>query len=67
MGFGIDRFLPWKNGIQATGTDLVSGNGKKCQKSKMGMAFEHCKEGFRKQMARKWEWYRPPFWTLSII
>ena len=35
MGIGTGRFLPWENGVPATGTGIWSlGMGEKCQKSK---------------------------------
>ena len=54
MGIGIGKFLPWENGIQTTGNGIWSLRmGEKCQKSNMGMGFEHCKVEFQKQMS--WE------------
>ena len=42
-GIGIGWFCPRKMGFKPMGM------GKKCQKSKMGIEFEHCEVGFRKR------------------
>ena len=50
MGIGIGRFCPGKMVFKPHWDwDLVTGNGKKCLKSKMGMAFENCEVGFGKK------------------
>ena len=54
MRIGIDLFLPQKYGIQATGTWIWSlGVGQNCQKTKMGIGFEHCKVGLGKKLGWK--------------
>mgnify|MGYP001793243698 CR=1 FL=1 len=68
MGIGIGRFLPWKLKWNSSHRDrnLVTKNGKKCPKSKMGIGFEHCDVGFSKTNGLR-NGIGTPFRTLATI
>ena len=49
MGIGIDRFLPWENGVQATATGIWSlGMGKNVKNKKNGKEVGALRRGISK-------------------
>ena len=58
MGIGIGWFLPWENGVQATGTGIWSlGMGKNVKNQKWEWDLSTVKWDFEKQCAGEYDCY----------